>query len=80
MLLIWQMRKIFRLFVEVFKLNHLNSGEDTNVLSIEEVKALRIRKQRIENERKSRKYISEINKKYKKWKDKNNKSLTKKAS
>ena len=80
MLLIWQMSKFFRLFVEVFKLNHLNSREDTNVLSIEEVKALRIHKQRIENERKSRKYISEINKKYKKWKDKSNNSLTKKAS
>ena len=80
MLLIWQMRNFFRLFIEVFKLNHLNSKEDTNVLSIEEVKALRIRKQRIENERKSRKYISEINKKYKKWKDKSNNSLTKKAS
>ena len=80
MLLIWQMRNFFRLFVEAFKLNHLNSKEDTNVLSIEEVKAIRIRKQRIENEKKSRKYISEINKKYKKWKDKNDKSLSKKAS
>jgi len=80
MLLSWQMRNFFRLFVKVFKFNHLNSKEDTNVLSIEEVKALRIRKQRIENEKKSRKYISEINKKYKKWKDKNDKSLSKKAS
>ena len=79
MLLIWHMRNLFRKFVEVFKLNHFDSIEDKNVLSIEELKALRMRKLRIENEKKSRKYIAEINKKYKKWKD-NNKALSKKAS
>ncbi len=39
-------------------------------MSIEEVKALRLRKQKIENHKKARKYIWEINKRYREMTDK----------
>ena len=40
-------------------------------MSIEELKALRLHKQKIENDKKARKYISEINKRYRKMTEKN---------
>tara|TARA_Y100000994_G_C15419808_1_gene329478 strand:- start:149 stop:358 length:210 start_codon:yes stop_codon:yes gene_type:complete len=51
-------------------LNHFNSNENNNLMSIEEVKALRLRKQKIENHKKARKYIWEINKRYREMTDK----------
>ena len=51
-------------------LDHSNSNEKDILMSIEELKALRLRKQKIENEKKARKYISEINKRYREMKDK----------
>ena len=45
-------------------LDRLNSGEEYELMSIDELKALRLRKQKIENDKKARKYISEINKRY----------------
>ena len=45
-------------------LDHSNSNEKNILMSIEELKALRLRKQKIENDKKSRKYILEINQRY----------------
>jgi len=46
--------------------DHLNFNEDDGLMSIEDLKALRIRKQKIEREKKARKYILEINQRYRK--------------
>ena len=48
------------------KLNHFNSNEDDVLMSIEDLKALRLRKLKIENDKKARKYILEINQRYRK--------------
>ena len=50
--------------------NYLNSKDKNIFLSIDELKALRLRKNKIENDKKARKYIMEINKRYKQIKDK----------
>ena len=52
-------------------LDDFNSSENNILMSIEELKALRHRKKKIENDKKARKYISEINKRYRKMTDKN---------
>ena len=46
--------------------DHLNSNEDDGLMSIEDLRALRIRKQKIESDKKARKYILEINQRYRK--------------
>ena len=46
--------------------DHLNSNEDDGLMSIEELKALRHLKKKIESDKKARKYILEINKRYRK--------------
>jgi len=46
--------------------NHLNHNEDDSLMSIEDLKALRLRKQKIENDKKARKYILDINERYRK--------------
>ena len=48
------------------QLDHLNPNEDDGLLSIEDLRALRLRKKKIENDKKSRKYILEINQRYRK--------------
>ena len=48
------------------KLNHFNSNEDDVLMSIEDLRALRLRKQKIESEKKARKYIIDINQRYRK--------------
>ena len=45
-------------------LDDFNSNDKDILISIEELKASRLRKQKIENDKKARKYISEINKRY----------------
>ena len=45
-------------------LDRLNYGEEYELMSIDELKALRLRKHKIENDKKARKYISEINNRY----------------
>ena len=45
-------------------LDDFNSNDNNTLISIEELKASRLRKQKIENDKKARKYISEINKRY----------------
>ena len=46
--------------------DHLNSEEDDGLLSIEDLRALRLRKKKIESDKKARKYILEINQRYRK--------------
>ena len=48
------------------KLNHFNSNEDDVLMSIEDCRALRLLKQKIESEKKARKYIMDINQRYRK--------------
>ena len=46
--------------------DHLNFDEDDGLMSIEDLRALRIWKQKIESDKKARKYILEINQRYRK--------------
>ena len=46
--------------------NHFNSNQDDSLMSIEDLRALRLRKKKIESEKKARKYILEINQRYRK--------------
>ena len=46
--------------------DHLNSKEDDGLMSIEDLKALRFRTKKIENDKKARKYILDINQRYRK--------------
>ena len=46
--------------------DHLNLNEDDSLISIEDLRALRLRKKKIESDKKARKYILEINKRYRK--------------
>ena len=44
--------------------DHLNSNEDDCLMSIEDLKALRLRKKKIESDKKARRYILDINQRY----------------
>ena len=46
--------------------DHLNSNEDDSLLSIEDLRVLRLRKKKIESDKKARKYILDINQRYRK--------------
>ena len=46
--------------------NHLNSKEHDSLMSIEDLRALRLRNKKIESDKKARKYILEINQRYRK--------------
>ena len=46
--------------------NHLNFNEDDGLMSIEDLRALRLRKKKIESDKKARKYILEINQRFRK--------------
>ena len=48
------------------QIDHFNSSKDDDLMSIEYLKALRLRKQKIESNKKTRKYILEINQRYRK--------------
>ena len=48
------------------KFDHLNFNEDDGLMSIEDLRALRLRKKKIESDKKARKYILEINQRYRK--------------
>ena len=45
---------------------HFNSNQDDGLMSIEDLRALRLRKLKIESDKKARKYILEINQRYRK--------------
>ena len=46
--------------------DHLNFNEDDGLLSIDDLRALRLRKKKIESDKKARKYILDINQRYRK--------------
>ena len=46
--------------------DHLNFNEDDGLMSIEDLRALRHRKKKIETDKKARKYILDINQRYRK--------------
>ncbi len=46
--------------------DHLNFNEADGHMSIEDLRALRLRKKKIESDKKARKYILEINQRYRK--------------
>ena len=46
--------------------DHLNSNEDDGLMSIEDLRALRLQQKKIESDKKARKYIMEINQRYRK--------------
>ena len=46
--------------------DHLNFNEDDGLMSIEDLKALRLRKKKIESDKKTRKYILDIIQRYRK--------------
>ena len=46
--------------------DHLNFNEDDDLMSIEDLRALRLRKKKIETDKKARQYILDINQRYRK--------------
>ena len=48
------------------KFDHLNFNEDDGLMSIEDLRALLLRKKKIETDKKARKYILDINQRYRK--------------
>ena len=46
--------------------DHLNASEDDGLMSIEDLRALRLLKKKIESDKKARKYIMDINERYRK--------------
>ena len=46
--------------------DHMNFNEDDGLMSIEDLRALRLRKKKIESDKKARKYILDINQRYRK--------------
>ena len=46
--------------------DHLNFNEDDGLMSIEDLRALRLRKKKIETDKKARRYILDINQRYRK--------------
>ena len=57
--------------------DHSNSNQDDVLMSIEDLRALRLRKQKIESDKKARKYILEINQRYRKMRDNKGNNLFK---
>ena len=55
--------------------NLFNFQQDNGLMTIEDLKALRLQKQKLENDKKARKYILEINQRYRKMKDNINKNF-----
>ena len=75
MLLAWDMKNPLKLLSKLF-----SSKEKKNPLTIEELKDLKIREEKIEKAIKSRAFISEINQRYNKMSDRNRKNFFRKAS
>ena len=46
--------------------DNLNFNEDDGLMSIEDLRALRLRKKKVETDKKARKYILDINQRYRK--------------
>ena len=56
-------------FLKLMQFDLFNSNQDDVLMSIEDIRDLRLRKQKIESDKKARKYILEINQRYRKMKD-----------
>ena len=50
----------------MMQLDHFNSNQDDSLMSIEDLRDLRLRQKKIESDKKARKYILEINQRYRK--------------
>ena len=50
----------------MMQFDNLNSNADDGLISIEDLRSLRLRKQKIESDKKARKYIMDINQRYRK--------------
>ena len=59
------------------KFNHFNSHRKDTLMSIDDLKALRLLKQKIESDKKARKYILEINQRYRKMNARKNNKIFK---
>ena len=57
--------------------NHFKSNHDDSLMSIEDLRSLRLRKKKIESEKKARKYILEINQRYRQMTDNKSKNFLK---
>ena len=55
--------------------DHLNSNEDDDLMTIEDLRALRLQKKKIETDKKARKYILDINQRYRKMSARKNNNL-----
>ena len=75
MLLVWYMENLFKSLLNLF-----NCKGKNNLMSIEELRDLKLRKEKIEKAIKSRAFISEINQRYNKMSDRNRKNFFKRAS
>ena len=62
------------------QLDHLNSNEDDGLMSIEDLRVLRLRKKKIESDKKARKYILDINQRYRKMTTKNRNNFLRKMN
>ena len=60
------------------QLDHLNFNEDDGLMSIEDLRALRLRKKKIESDKKARKYILDINQRYRKMSTRKSNNFLKK--
>ena len=49
--------------------DHLNSKKNDGLMSIEDLRALRLQKKKIESDKKARKYILDVNQRYRKMSD-----------
>ena len=48
------------------QIDHFNSNQDDGLMSIEDLRTLRLREKKIESDKKARKYILDINQRYRK--------------
>ena len=55
--------------------DYLNFNEDDGLMSIEDLRALRLRKKKIESDKKARKYILDINQRYRKMSTRKSKTF-----
>ena len=60
--------------------DYLNSNEDDGLMSIEDLRVLRLRKKKIESEKKARKYILDINQRYRKMTTNNRNNFLRKMN
>ena len=57
--------------------DHLNFNKDVGLMSIEDLRALRLRKKKIESDKKARKYVIDINQRYRKISTRKNNNFLK---